>query len=258
MEKGVQVPGNLSHEVDKNGVATIEFGHPSSNSLSRVLMKELGNKLAEVGRREDVHLIVLKSSGNRAFCSGANFDELVAIDTLEEGKVFFSGVADLINAIRTCPKLVIAQIQGKAVGAGVGIAATADYCFATAEAEVKLSELAVGIGPFVVGPPIRRKIGVSAFSQLALNASAFHSSSWAKEKGLYTGVYPTAEAMAAAVQAFAEKLAQYNPDALDELKKLFWEGTETWDNLLREKAAISGELAMSLFTKNAIQQFKKR
>ena len=242
----------------KEGIATIEFFHPLSNSLPGKLLAEVAQTITKMGADDTVKVIVLKSSGERAFCAGASFDELIDINDLETGKVFFSGFANVINACRKCPKLIIGRVQGKAVGGGVGVASAVDYCVATKFASVKLSELAVGIGPFVVGPAVERKIGTSAMSQLAIDATEWQTADWAKAKGLYTEVYDTVEEMDEAVRALANKLSNSNPEAMRLLKQMFWKGTENWDDLLKERAAMSGELVLSDFTKNAINKFKNK
>jgi len=246
-------------EVSKNnGITTIEFHHPLSNSLPGKVLAKLANIITEVGADDETNVIILKSAGERAFCAGASFDELISINDLDTGKVFFSGFANVINAARKCPKLIIGRVQGKAVGGGVGMASAVDYCFATKFAAVKLSELAVGIGPFVVGPAVERKVGTSAMSAMAINATEWYSADWAREKGLYTDVFDSAEEMDLAIEALANKLNNSNPEAMSLLKKVFWEGTEHWDTLLSERAAMSGKLVLSDFTKNAINAFKKK
>ncbi len=240
----------------QNNIATIEFFHPEQNSLPGDILKKLADTITEVGNNEDVKVIILKSGGDRTFCAGASFKELIAINDAETGKIFFSGFANVINAMRICPKFIIGRIQGKTVGGGVGIAASTDYCMATKFAAIKLSELNVGIGPFVVSPAIERKMGVSAMSQIAIDANTFYEASWAREKGLYTSVYESIEEMDAAVQAFAEHLCTYNPEAMIEMKKVFWRGTDDWDFLLAERAAISGRLVLSDFTKETLKKFK--
>lgn len=239
------------------GIATISFFHPQSNSLPGDLLRNLANSISETDKRDDVKVIILKSEGEKAFCAGASFDELIAINDTETGLHFFSGFALVINAMREASKLIIGRVQNKAVGGGVGLASSVDYCFATTKASVKLSELAVGIGPFVVGPAVERKIGLSAMSQLAINATEWASAQWAKEKGLYTDIYETEAEMDAAIDALAQKLASSNPEAMADLKRIFWQGTENWGTLLFERAAISGRLVLSDFTKNAINKFKK-
>lgn len=241
-----------------NGVATVEFFHPQSNSLPGNLLKDLAAALTAAGERSDARVIVLRSAGDRAFCAGASFDELIAISTKEQGQQFFSGFASVINAARTCPKFIIGRVQGKAVGGGVGMASAVDYCLATQHASVKLSELAVGIGPFVVGPAVERKIGTSAMSELAINATEWRSAEWAAEKGLYTGVFESIEAMDDEIERLAKRLASSNPEAMSLLKKVFWEGTEHWDTLLAERAAMSGKLVLSDFTRSAINAFKSK
>lgn len=241
-----------------NHIATIEFNHPLSNSLPGRVLNKLANTITDLGNNNDVLVIILKSAGERAFCAGASFDELIAIENLEQGKVFFSGFANVINAARKCPKLIIGRVQGKAVGGGVGMASAVDYCFATKFASVKLSELAVGIGPFVVGPAVERKIGTSAMSQLAIDATEWQTAQWAKDKGLYAEIFDTAEEMDAAIEVLANKLANSNPEAMTMLKSIFWEGCENWDTLLSERAAMSGKLVLSDFTRNAINEFKKK
>jgi methylglutaconyl-CoA hydratase len=250
--------GNVTFEINERGIATIEFFHPMSNSLPGKVLNKLANTITELGNNDQVKVIILKSEGDRAFCAGASFDELISIDDMETGKVFFSGFANVINAVRKCPKFIIGRVQGKAVGGGVGMASAVDYCYATKFAAVKLSELAVGIGPFVVGPAVERKIGTSAMSMLAINATEWYPAEWAKEKSLYAEIFDSIEEMDAAIEALAEKLALSNPEAMSMLKKVFWEGTEHWDTLLSERAAMSGKLVLSDFTRNAINAFKKK
>ncbi len=250
--------GHVHFEVGSNGIGVIEFGHPLSNSLPGKILRKLAQTITEAGNNDEVKVIILKSAGEKAFCAGASFDELISIDDLDTGKVFFSGFAEVINACRKCPKLIIGRVQGKAVGGGVGVASAADYCFATRYADVKLSELAVGIGPFVVGPAVQRKMGLSAMSQLAINATEWRSAQWAYENGLYTGVYDDADEMDKEIDILANRLAKSNPEAMRLLKKIFWEGTENWDDLLAERAGMSGTLVLSDFTRNAINAFKKK
>lgn len=241
-----------------NGVTTIEFHHPQSNSMPGRLLEELAHTIHGEGNEPDTKVIVLKSSGDRTFCAGASFDELVAIKTQEEGIAFFSGFAHVINAMRKCPQFIIARIQGKCVGGGVGIAAAADYAIAVEGAEVKLSELAIGIGPFVVGPAVERKIGAAAFSHLAIDATMWRSADWAKRKGLFSELHGTVEEMEESIRRLAHNLSHSSAEAMYEMKKIFWKGTEHWDQLLAERAAISGRLVLSTFTKNAIEKFKKK
>lgn len=242
----------------KNGIGTIEFFHPQSNSMPSSQLRNLVEEINNLSKNDEVKVIILKSGGEKAFCAGASFDELISIKDFETGKTFFSGFANVINAMRKSPKLIIARIHGKAVGGGVGIACAADYTFATENASVKLSELAVGIGPFVIGPVVEKKIGMSSFAQLAINATEFYSAEWAQEKSMYQDVYETPEEMDAEIQILAEKLAQSNPEAMFRLKEIFWKGTEHWDELLAERAAISGNLVLSDFTVNAINGFKNK
>lgn len=249
--------GYVRTEIEHH-IATIEFFHPASNSLPAAILSDLAKTINDMGIDERVKVIILKSAGEKAFCAGASFDELVAINSEAEGKIFFSGFANVINAMRKCHKLIIGRIQGKAVGGGVGIAAAMDYAIATEDASVKLSELAVGIGPFVVGPAVERKIGLSCFSQLAIDATEWRSAEWAKKHGLYSEIHNTVEEMDEAIRSLAERLSHSSPQAMWELKKVFWQGTEHWDRLLTERAAISGRLVLSDFTRNAINKFKGR
>lgn len=239
-----------------NGIATIIFFHPQSNSLPGNVLRKLAEEIELAGKNKEVKVIVLKSQGEKSFCAGASFDELIAINDTLAGKTFFSGFAMVINAIRKAPKFVIARVQGKAVGGGVGIACAADYTLATDAASVKLSELAVGIGPFVVGPAVERKVGKSAFCQLTINATEWQTAQWAREKGIYAELFPSIDLLDEAVDKLASKLAGSNPEAMAMLKKVFWEGTDNWDTLLIERAKMSGTLVLSDFTRNSINKFK--
>jgi methylglutaconyl-CoA hydratase len=242
----------------KNGVAIITFFHPQSNSMPGYQLRALADEVTKAGANKNAKVIVLKSEGDKAFCAGASFDELISIKDIQTGTTFFSGFAGVINAMRKAPKFVLVRVQGKAVGGGVGIASSGDYTFAVKGASVKLSELAVGIGPFVVGPAVQRKVGTSAFSELTINATEWREASWAKEKGLYNDLYENIEEMDQAVDALVQKLATSNPEAMAMLKKIMWEGTENWDQLLIERAGMSGKLVLSEFTVNAIHKFKAK
>ncbi|MFI5132752.1 MAG: enoyl-CoA hydratase/isomerase family protein [Chitinophagales bacterium] len=248
-----------------NGIATIEFFHPQSNSLPGKILNDLVSAIKQAGDDPNTKIIILRSAGENlpagktgVFCAGASFDELIAIKNEKQGLEFFSGFAHVINAMRTCPKFIIGRIHGKCVGGGVGLVAGMDYAIAVDTAEIKLSELAIGIGPFVVGPAVERKIGASAFSQLAIDASSWRNAQWAGRKGLFAEVHPTSEELDKAILQLAEKLSQSNPEAMAEMKKIFWKGTEHWDQLLIERAAISGRLVLSEFTRNAIERFKAK
>ena len=239
----------------KEGLLEICFFHPKHNSLPGELLAQLAAQITTAGQDPNVRVIILKSGDDRTFCAGASFDELMAINDFPTGKKFFMGFANVINACRKCPKLIIGRVQGKAVGGGVGVAAAVDYCVATKYASIKLSELNIGIGPFVVGPAVERKIGVSAMSQLAINADQFQSPDWAKAKGLYTEVYESAEAMDTAIDALADYLLSTNPEAQQLLKKVFWENCDHWDILLEQRAEMSGKLVLSEYTKSTLEKY---
>ena len=244
---------NSSHP--KPGLAEITFFHPKHNSLPGNILAELAQAIKEAGENEEIRVILLKSGGDRTFCAGASFEELIAIQDSEQGKRFFMGFANVINALRTCSKIVIGRVQGKAVGGGVGVAASVDYCLASKYAAVKLSELNIGIGPFVVGPAVERKVGLSAFSQMTLNANEFYPAEWAKDKGLYAEVLDSTEALDEAVDKLADYLLAANPQALSMLKEVFWEGYEDWGTLLEKRAEKSGLLVLSEFTKETLAKY---
>jgi methylglutaconyl-CoA hydratase len=240
----------------KNGIGYIEFFHPSHNSLPASLLSELARIITIAGEDENIKVIILQSGGDRTFCAGASFEELVDIENEETGREFFTGFANVINAMRKCPKFIIGRIQGKAIGGGVGLASATDYCMATKYAEIKLSELNLGIGPFVVGPAIQRKMGLSAMSQIAMDANTFYSADWAMQKGLYANVFDSVSELDEVLEAFAENLSTYNPKAMTEMKTMFWRGTEDWDMLLTQRAKISGRLVLSDFTKDKLRDYK--
>ena len=248
--------GSLYTQIE-NRIAIIEFGHPAGNSFPSELLVRLQKEFEHLSDDENVSVIILRSEGEKAFCAGASFDELVEIENMQQGKVFFSGFANVLNAMRECNKLIIGRIQGKAVGGGVGLAAACDYAMATDAAAIKLSEFSIGIGPFVIAPAVERKMGVSALAELTLAAHEWKNAYWAKEKGLYARVFETITDLDKEVHFFAENLASYNPEALLEMKKILWENTSHWKNLLPERAAISGELILSDFSRDALAKFKK-
>jgi methylglutaconyl-CoA hydratase len=249
--------GYVVSEVHK-GIATIEFYHPQSNSLPHRILTDLANEIHALGAENSVRVIILRSAGEKTFCAGASFDELQQIENEKKGFTFFSGFANVINAMRKCPKLIIGRIHGKCVGGGVGLAAAVDYAIALEGAEIKLSELAVGIGPFVVGPAVQRKIGLSAFSQLSIDATMWRNADWARRKGLYSELHPTIDSMEESIFRLSTQLSHSSPEAMAELKKVLWQGTDDWDTLLCDRAEISGRLVLSQFTKDAIARFRAK
>ena len=238
-------------------ITTIEFFHPQSNSLPGKILEDLAHAIHVAGNNPEIKVIVLRSKGDRVFCSGASFEELSSIKNKEAGKKFFSGFAHVILAMRDCPKFIIGRVQGKCVGGGVGLAAAVDYAIAAEGAEIKLSELAIGLGPFVIGPAVERKIGSSSFAQLAIDATMWRNADWARRKGLYAEVHPSVLEMDESINRLAYTLAHSSATAMHELKKILWKGTENWDQLLIERAAISGELVASEFTRNSIASISK-
>lgn len=249
--------GSVNLSIDNN-IGTIEFFHPKGNSLPGAILRKLAQTITEAGENDGIKVIVLKSRGDGAFCAGASFDELIAIEDYDTGKKFFMGFALVLNAMRTCPKLIIVRVHGKTVGGGVGIASAGDYTFAHEKASVKLSELALGIGPFVVGPAVERKVGKSAFSAMAVDATNWYDSKFAEEKGMFNKVFDSVSDLNQAVRELATQLATSSPEAMRDLKAVLWKGTEDWDLLLEQRAEISGRLVLSDFTKNFIKKFKEK
>jgi methylglutaconyl-CoA hydratase len=252
----MQHPNGYVTTQTQDGVATIRFFHPAHNSLPTTLLHQLTEHIEAAANDANALILVIESVGERTFCAGASFDELASIQDFETGKRFFSGFAGVCNALRKCPKLTIGRVQGKAIGGGVGIASATDYCMATQFASVKLSELAVGIGPFVIGPFVARKMGVAAFSELAINATEWRTAEWAKTRGLFQEVFETTEQLDAYIVHLSQKLVASNPDAMRELKAALWHNTEHFDALIESRAAVSGRLVLSDFTKRFIADFK--
>lgn len=239
-----------------DNIGTIEFSHPKGNSLPKVLLSELAETITNAGKDERVAIIILKSSGEGAFCAGASFEELAEIDSPKKGTEFFSGFANVILAMKNCPKLILCRVHGKAVGGGVGIIAASDYAIASSSASIKLSELNLGIGPFVIAPVVEGKIGVSALSSLSINASTWRNAKWAFTKGLYNDIFDSSSSLDEAIDTLANQLSKSSPNAMKALKEVLWKRTESLDELLKERAKLSGNLAQSSFTKEFIEHFK--
>jgi len=237
-----------------NGITVIEFFHPKSNSLPGKVLDALAKEIHFAGTHDDTKVIILRSEGDATFCSGAFFDELLAITSVEEGTRFFSGFANVINAMRKCPKFIIGRIQGKCVGGAVGLVAALDYAIALDKADIRLSELAMGFGPFVIGPAVERKIGTAAFSTLAIDSGMWRNSDWAKRKGLFAELHETLENMDESINRLAISLSHSHPKAMAEMKRMFWKGTDHWDDLLKERAAVSGQLVLSTYSRAALQK----
>ncbi|MFT3885565.1 MAG: enoyl-CoA hydratase/isomerase family protein [Flavobacteriales bacterium] len=239
-----------------DGIATVTFHHLKSNSLPGHVLRGMAEAITTAGKDPSVRVIVLRSDGDKAFCAGASFDELTSIADMAQGTAFFSGFAQVINAIRKAPVFVIGRIHSHTVGGGVGLACAVDIAYAHEGASARLSELAIGIGPFVVGPAIERKVGNGLFGLLTATPATRRSAAWCEQHGIYAGVFPTIEALDERIAAHARELAGYNPEAMAELKRVMWRGTDDWDHLLAERAAQSGRLVLSAFTRTAIARFK--
>ncbi len=224
--------------------AVIEFFHPSHNSLHTGLLDKLRIAIDDLEKEESVNCILLKSGGDRTFCAGANFDEMKSISNFDEGKKFFSGFGKVIQSMKKSSKIIVGRIQGKAVGGGVGIIAACDIAFATKFASIRLSELSIGIGPFVIEPAVTRKLGISGFSELTLRPLVWKDALWVKSKGMFSEVFKTTELLDDYVDKYIKSLSSYSPVAIREIKKMLWHGTESWDSLMEKRAEISGELAM--------------
>ncbi len=240
----------------KNGIGFITFSHPAHNSFPSTQLKALKELIQKKGQDSTVKVLVLQSAGEKSFCAGANFEEMLAIESLEQGTAFFGGFAGVINAMRQCPKFIIGRVQGKAIGGGVGLAAACDYTLATRQAAIRLSELSIGIGPFVIGPVVERKIGATALAELSLDAENFRSAEWALSKGFYTSLFEDIPGLDAAVFSLAEKLAAYSPEAMQQWRKVLWYGTENWEQLLAERAATSANLNLSEAGKKALEKYR--
>ncbi len=256
LSMGTSRPNGSLYTSVESGVATVEFGHPAGNSFVSELLERLQKELLKLSDDPAVHLIVLRSEGERAFCAGASFDELISISSPEEGKAFFSGFANVINAMRTNKKPVIGRIQGKSVGGGVGLIAACDYTFATEAASVKLSEISIGIAPLVIAPAVERKIGKSGLAELALSPTDWKNAYWAREKGLFSRVFDSIKEMDKELDFYTAKLASFNPEALVAMKQILWEGTDHWGELLIQRAEMSGKLALMPQTKEILSRIK--
>lgn len=254
---GTDRPNGSLYTKIQGHIATVEFGHPAGNSFVSELLDRLAAAFRALSANTMVSVILLKSEGDRTFCAGASLDELRTLHSLKEGTAFFNGFATVINAMRSCGKPIIGRIQGKAVGGGVGLIAACDYVFAAVAADVRLSELSIGIAPLVIAPAVERKAGKSGLAELALTPAAWKNAYWAKEHGLYSQVFDTVKELDKELAFFAEKLASYSPAALQEIKKMLWEGTEHWEHLLPERAVLSAKLALSPETKRSLEKFKK-
>jgi len=241
-----------------DGIASVTFHHPKSNSLPGHILRSMASAIEEAGQDPGVRVIVLRSEGEKAFCAGASFDELVAIEDEAQGLEFFSGFALVINAIRKAPKFVIGRIHAHCVGGGVGLAAAVDIALAHEAASARLSELAIGIGPFVVGPAVERKVGASAFGLMSATPATRRDAHWCERHGLYNELFPSVGTLDIRLNDLTTELAAYSPDAMAELKQVMWRGTQDWDHLLNERAAISGRLVLSAFTRSAIARFKEQ
>lgn len=250
--------GYVKQEVSKEGIATIEFGHPSHNALPLALLDLLASEIQNAHQNPVVKVILLRSGGDRTFCAGANFDQLLEIRTETEGQDFFMGFAKVISAMRNGPKIIVAQVQGKAVGGGVGLCAAADYVLASKWASVRLSELDLGIGPFVIGPAVERKIGLARFAQLTLNPTEWQTAEWAKSVGLFQEVFAEQAQLEAYTTSFIQRFTNYHSAALQEIKTMLWQETPDWSSLLQERATISGALVVSDYVQTKLRNFKKK
>ncbi|PUB28160.1 methylglutaconyl-CoA hydratase [Elizabethkingia sp. YR214] len=241
----------------KNNIAEITFGTPKSNSLPGAILEKLAQTILEEGVKKEVKAILIKSAGEKAFCAGASFDELLAIDELEVSKKFFGGFAKVLNAMRNCGKIVVVRVQGKTTGGGVGITCGADYCFATKDATLALTEINLGIGPFVIGPYVERKIGKSQFSAMAIDAE-FRSAEWAEQHNIYHSVSENIAEMDTKLDDFLQKLSTRSDEALALIKKVSWDGTDYFNILMPDRIHMSASLILEDSAKKNIEAIKER
>lgn len=230
------------HYAAEYGIGRIEFFHSRGNALTSTMLREITSFIRAAGEDPEIKIVMIQSAGEASFCGGASLDELMECDSVKEARDFFMGFAHLLTAIRTCPKLVVVRVQGKVVGGGLGIVAVADLAFATVEASIRLSELSIGLGPFVIGAAVERKIGISAFSELTYLSSIWKDAHWAKEKGLFSAVFETLAALDIAMAAQIIELETYAPEAIALTKKMFWAQTPEWSDELEKRAGYSAKL----------------
>ncbi|WP_261394941.1 enoyl-CoA hydratase/isomerase family protein [Membranihabitans marinus] len=250
--------GKIHHRIDKNHLGIITIDNQPHNALPAHLLADLETSILDMGDNDAIRVILLQSAGDRVFCAGASFDGLASIQDKKEGKEFFMGFARVINALRSCGKITIARVHGKAVGGGVGLCSAVDYAMASKWASIRLSELSLAIGPFVIGPAVERKIGLSGFSHLALNATEWQTAEWARSKGLFQEVFETVEQLDAYLETFLDRFLDYSPAALAQFKNMFWEGTEDWPTVMEQRAAQSGNLVLTDQAQEAIRKVKKK
>lgn len=240
----------------ENQISTITFGTPKSNSLPGEILEKLAKTILEEGAKPEVKIILLKSEGEKAFCAGASFDELLEIKDLETSKKFFGGFAKVLNAMRTCGKIVVVRVQGKTTGGGVGITCAADYCFATENASLALTEINLEIGPFVISPFVERKVGKSQMIAMSLDAE-FRDANWAVQHNVYNKIFSTISEMDEEIEKFLNRLSTKNHKVLAKIKELSWEGTEHFGEILPEKINISANLVLEDSAKENIQKIKE-
>lgn len=250
--------GKIHHRIDKKHLGVITIDHQPHNALPSNLLVDLESRILEMGKNKNIRVILLQSAGDRVFCAGASFDGLASIRNEEEGKEFFMGFARVIDALRSCSKITIARVHGKAVGGGVGLCSAVDYAMASKWASIRLSELSLAIGPFVIGPAVERKIGLSGFSHLALNATEWQTAEWARSKGLFQEVFDTVEQLDAYLETFLDRFLDYSPEALVQFKQMFWEGTEDWPAVMERRAAQSGNLVLTEQAQEAIKKVREK
>lgn len=248
--------GDVAVEL-RDASAVVTFSHPKSNSLPDALLRKLADEIGKIAANSGIKVIVLRSEGTGAFCAGASFDEMKAIADAHNGREFFGGFARVILAMIRAPQFVVARVHGKVTGGGVALVAAADYSIAVNDASLKLSELAIGLGPFVIGPVVERKVGLGAFQALAIDAD-WRDAAWAERHGLYSRVVDDAKDLDKALEKLLEFLSLANPEAIKQLKLAFWSDTQDWGDLMDRRAAISGALVLSAHTRTAIEKFEKR
>lgn len=235
-------------------LAHIEFYHPKGNSLPSRILEELTLAFRRASEEPDLRVITLQSRGDGAFCGGANLDELRAIRDFESGKAYFMRIAELLTAMRDTPGCIIAKVQGPAVGGGVGLIAASDFVCAGQDAPVRLSEVSLGIGPFVIGPAVIRKIGLSAFSTLSLDAGTWYDAHWARSFGLYNRVVESHVELDRVAEQLAGDLAASGPSAVTTLKRELWRGENDWPARLEESAEQSAKLLMTEHTQRLLHR----
>jgi methylglutaconyl-CoA hydratase len=202
-------------------VGTITLNLPEvRNAFNETAIAEITQAFRELGADGGIRVIILAARGP-AFCAGAdlNWMKKMAGYTHEENRADAAQLAEMLRAVYTCPKPVVAKVQGDCYAGGMGLVAACDIAIAMEKANFCLSEVKLGLIPATISPYVIKAMGENAARRYFLTAERF-SAQEAKRIGFLHEVVADDAALDSIVDETVKALVANSPNAVKEAKRL--------------------------------------